>query len=128
MDLMEFVWREKLDKEDFKYLQRPKYKVLAITPSFGYVKFVKDAQSLTDVLQSSGNLFSWLEQRTQDHKGKDKVKRNFCGSVAAACVATYVLGIGDRHLENICIMQTGQVFHVDFGFVLGDDPKPCAPQ
>ena len=32
---------------------------------------------------------------------------NLCGSVAASCVVTYVLGIGDRHLENICLTPSG---------------------
>jgi len=33
---------------------------------------------------------------------------NLCGSVAASCVVTYVLGIGDRHLENICLTPSGE--------------------
>eukprot|EP00971_Amphidinium_carterae_P275849 5473637-Amphidinium_carterae.1 len=26
MDLMEFVWKEKLEPQDFQYMERPKYK------------------------------------------------------------------------------------------------------
>ena len=36
-----------------------------------------------------------------------QVMDNLCGSVAASCVVTYVLGIGDRHLENICLTPSG---------------------
>jgi len=128
MDLMEFVWKESLQKSDFERLRRPKYKVLAVTPSFGYVEFVSDSCNLTDALQEAGGkLGSWL----RDHVKLDdeKTKLNFYGSVASACVTSYILGLGDRHLENILIgKQAGQIFHVDFGFVFGEDPKPCAPQ
>jgi len=56
-------------------------------------------------------------------------------SAAGAFIGSYVLGVRDRHSDNIIIHKTdGYLFHIDFGHVLGDTvtidtgPFPITPE
>lgn len=38
-----------------------------------------------------------------------------------------MLGVGDRHLDNLLLSECGHLIHVDFGYILGRDPKVFPP-
>ena len=46
-------------------------------------------------------------------------RERFAQSMAVACVVTLLLGVGDRHTENIMMLRDGTVFNIDYGWVLG---------
>lgn len=48
-------------------------------------------------------------------------------SCAGYSAITYILGVGDRHLDNLLLHQTGHFFHCDYSFILGSDPKKYLP-
>ena len=99
------------------------YRVRPTGSNEGFIEIVQNCCTLYKIQQSEMSLLNYiLEQNTQSTQHSIRVR--FIKSCAAYCVITYLLGIGDRHLENIMVTNDGRLFHIDYGFILGQDPKP----
>ena len=57
-----------------------------------------------------------------DQAKYDEILDTYIKSCAGYCTVTYLMAVGDRHLENLMIDKMGHLFHIDFGFIFGKNP------
>lgn len=123
--LMENLWK----KEGLDLRMIP-YGCLSTGNKMGLIEVVKNSDTIANIQRNNSNsaataafnkdaLLNWLKSKNPGDKLEQAIEE-FTLSCAGYCVATYVLGIGDRHNDNIMIRETGQLFHIDFGHFLGN--------
>lgn len=127
INLMDQMWKS----EDLDLKMIP-YGCLTTGRNVGVIQLVPEANTIANIQKEFGRgvqllsafsyyaLFKWLKQHNPSDVDLDQAIYNFTRSCAGYCVATYVLGIGDRHSDNIMLKKNGQLFHIDFGHILGN--------
>lgn len=120
---------DKMWKDEGLDLQMTPYRVMATEHNVGLIEVVPYSQTLAKIQKSNSlkatsafnkaSLLNWLKAQNPDDDILDQAIERFTLSCAGYCVATYVLGIADRHSDNILIKSNGQILHIDFGHILG---------
>lgn len=93
----------------------------------GMIELVSRARTLRQIQAEYGvtgnfkthTIDTWLKRQNSEFEYRVAVE-NFMHSCAGYVVITYLLGICDRHNDNIMVTTTGHLFHIDFGKFLGD--------
>jgi len=123
--IMDSLWKnEGLD------LHMQPYRAMCTGQELGVIEVITHSKTNNDIQQMYGGgtmatfsdnaLRDWLRDCNPTEKAHQEAVRNFILSCAGYCVATYILGIGDRHNDNIMVSYTGNLFHIDFGYFLGE--------
>ncbi|KRX06528.1 Protein kinase-like domain [Pseudocohnilembus persalinus] len=125
--IMDKIWLE--NGQDFR--MKP-YKVIATSDHVGMIEVVIESMTIMAIHKKFGGflgalddetIYKFLKEYNQDYTQFHMALENFLKSCAGYCVATYILGIGDRHSGNIMMTKTGHLFHIDFGHFLGNFKK-----
>ncbi|XP_064214165.1 phosphatidylinositol 4-phosphate 3-kinase C2 domain-containing subunit alpha isoform X1 [Tribolium castaneum] len=94
----------------------------------GMIEMVTKAETLRKIQVEHGltgsfkdkPIAEWLAKHNPSELEYQRAVENFTASCAGYCVVTYILGICDRHNDNIMLKTSGHLFHIDFGKFLGD--------
>lgn len=127
-----FTLMDQLLRKENLDLKLSPYNVLATGPLQGMAQFIP-SKTIAAICSEHGNLLNYLRVSNPDEGSvgtwgvEPSVIDTFVRSCAGYCVVTYLLGVGDRHLDNLLVAPDGHFFHVDFGYILGRDPKPFPP-
>ncbi len=143
LQLLRFMDRLWITNETEDEPRKPDPLDLKLTPygcistgvDMGMLEIVTESNTTANIQKVLGSmgafrnksLLAWLKDKNPDEldenqnfKKKSFVVDNFVRSCAGYCVASYVLGLGDRHADNIMLKENGKLFHIDFGHFLGN--------
>ncbi|KAG7377201.1 hypothetical protein PHYPSEUDO_012034 [Phytophthora pseudosyringae] len=102
------------------------YRVLPTSSFDGLIEIVENAHTLYSIIRDHGTIMNFLHHYN-GHRTLSDISSSFRESLAAYTVITFLLGVGDRHADNVMLTKDGILFHIDYGFILGKDPKPLQP-
>ncbi len=104
------------------------YGVRATGERVGSIEMVPGCTSLGKIQGNwKGALFKktvisdWLHKQPGNSDRWEAVRKTFLSTLAGAVVFEYVMGLGDRHCDNLLLKPTGEIFHIDFGCSFGRD-------
>lgn len=104
------------------------YNILPTSMNGGLIEIVPHSDTLYTIKEKNqSSVLNYILEHN-GHVSVNELRDRFIKSTAAYCVMTYLLGIGDRHMDNIMVTHDGRLFHIDYSFVMGFDPKPLAPK
>ena len=101
-----------LRKENLDLKLSP-YRILATSANAGAVQFIPSTSLAAASAKHRGSILNYLKEHNPDNKADLGVRKEamdtYVKSCAGYCVITYLLGVGDRHLDNLLLAPDGRL-------------------
>lgn len=95
------------------------YRVRPTSPTDGLLEMVPDVVTFESI---KGDIKGYWEGHNKTPALLNAAVQRYIKSLAGYSVITFILGVGDRHLENILMAGDGRLLHIDFGYIFGHNP------
>eukprot|EP01084_Bolivina_argentea_P026842 49912_1 len=90
------------------------YDVIPMAVDFGVIEFIEGADKVAHIDE--------IMKENKENKSEeyDIIMDRLIGTAAASYVASYVIGVRDRHHDNILVRNDGTLFNIDMAYILGE--------
>ena len=110
----------KYQNELNNFEQIPTYQIIMLSCNIALIEFIEDSITLRLINANGFTLQNYI-LNLNINTTLDNIKMTFVQSLAISSCISYIIGLGDRHLDNIMINKSGQIFHIDYGYIM-DNP------
>ena len=79
------------------------YNVFPITLSYGWIEMIEECETLYNIKHVHNKSLHNYLMDISPQISINNLRDNFIKTCVASCILCYILGVGDRHTENILI-------------------------
>lgn len=94
----------------------PTYQVKMLTNDMGVIEFVENSVTIREI-EVKGLTLTQYVTTCNDQEMVETTKDKYSNSLAVSSSLSYLLGLTDRHMDNIMINKKGQIFNIDYEYL-----------
>lgn len=119
--LINILQRKLIEQRDRKRIIHfdpiPTYKIIMLSSDTGIIEYLDNCLTLNEISKKRYTLQNYILDSNKDSTISE-IKTRFYQSLSISSCLSYVLGLGDRHSNNIMIKTNGQILHIDYGYIM----------